>query len=208
MNKLDKIKNLLSYTAISQKLYNGRNYETGYHTLIIDGVVLDGQRRPSLRLKHVPYDFTNKNILDIGSNQGGMLFEIADKINYGIGIDFDPKLVNVSNRISNEYNYNIDFYNFDLSNENFDLINSLSRVDKIDVVFLLSVCMWIPTWKELITWVHANSAHCLFETNGTSNQQQEQINMLTNTFSTVTLLSRTSEDDPKQKNRQLFWCSK
>ena len=208
MNKLNKIKNLLTYTVTSGKSYNGRHHETGYHTLIIDGQTLEGQRQPAMRLKDVPYNFTNKNVLDIGSNQGGMLFEIADKINYGIGIDFDPKLVNVSNRISNEYNYNIDFYNFDLLTEDFDLIHSLSRTDKIDVVFLLSVCMWIPTWKELITWVHTNSAHCLFETNGKLNQQQEQINMLTNTFSTVTLLSQTSEDDPRRKNRKLFWCSK
>lgn len=208
MNTLDKIKNLLTYTVTSGKSYNGRHHKTGYHTLTIDGQTLEGQRQPTMRLKDVPYNFTNKNVLDIGSNQGGMLFEIANKINYGIGIDYDNKLINVANRISNEYNYNIDFYNFDLSTEEFDLIHNLCRTDKIDVVFLLSVCMWIPTWKELVTWVYTNSTHCLFETNGKSTQQQEQINMLTNTFRTVTLLAQTSEDDPGQKNRKLFWCSK
>ena len=110
MNDFEKIKNLLTYTVTSGKSYNGRNHETGYHTLKINGQVLPGQRKPGQRLSTVRYDFTNKVVLDIGSNQGGMLFEIADKIKYGIGIDFDPRLVNVANRISNTNKYNIDFY--------------------------------------------------------------------------------------------------
>lgn len=207
MNELDKIKNLLTYTVTSGKSYNGRNHETGYHTLNINGTVLKGQRQPGMRLETVNYDFTNKTVLDIGSNQGGMLFEIANKIKYGIGIDFDPRLVNVANRISNTNNYNIDFYNFDLSKEDFNLINSLCRESKIDVVFLLAVCMWIPTWKELVTWVSKNSSHCLFETNGKSKQQSEQIDYLNKTFRSVEMLAESSEDDPKQKKRKLLWCS-
>jgi len=207
MNELDKIKNLLTYTVTSGKSYNGRHHETGYHTLNINGTVLPGQRNPGQRLSTVKYDFTNKSVLDIGSNQGGMLFEIANKIKYGIGIDFDPRLVNVANRISKTNNYNIDFYNFDLSKEDFNLINSFSRENKIDVVFLLAVCMWIPSWRELVTWVSKNSSHCLFESNGKSKQQQEQIDFLNKTFRTVEILAETSEDDPKQKKRKLLWCS-
>ena len=207
MSELDKIKNLLTYTVTSGKSYNGRHHETGYHTLNINGTVLPGQRNPGMRLQTVKYDFTNKVVLDIGSNQGGMLFEIADKIKYGIGIDFDPRLVNVSNRISKTNRYNIDFYNFNLDQEDFDLISSLSREDKIDVTFLLAVCMWIKPWKELVSWVSKNSTHCLFESNGKSKQQNEQIEYLKKVFRTVEILAETSEDDPKQKKRKLLWCS-
>ena len=207
MENIKKIKTLLAYTHKSGHSYNGRHHETGYHTLNIGGEIFEGQRQPTLRLKNVPFNFANKNVLDIGSNQGGMLFEIANKINYGIGIDFDPRLVNVANRISNEYRYNIDFYNFDLSKEDFDLILNLSRSDKIDVTFLLAVCMWVPTWKELIAWVSKHSKYCLFETNGKNKQQQEQINVVTNNFANVITLAETSEDDPRQKNRKLLWCS-
>jgi len=207
VSELDKIKNLLTYTVTSGKSYNGRHHETGYHTLNINGTVLPGQRNPGMRLQTVKYDFTNKVVLDIGSNQGGMLFEIADKIKYGIGIDFDPRLVNVSNRISKTNRYNIDFYNFNLDQEDFNLISSLSREDKIDVTFLLAVCMWIKPWKELVSWVSKNSTHCLFESNGKSKQQNEQIEYLKKVFRTVEILAETSEDDPKQKKRKLLWCS-
>jgi len=207
MSDLEKIKNLLTYTVTSGKSYNGRNHETGYHTLTINEQVLPGQRNPGMRLQTVNYDFTNKVVLDIGSNQGGMLFEIANKIRYGIGIDFDPRLVNVSNRISNTNRYNIDFYNFNLDKEDFNLINSLNRENKIDVTFLLAVCMWIKPWKELITWVSRNSTHCLFESNGKSKQQNEQIEYLKTVFKSVEVLAESSEDDPKQKKRKLLWCS-
>ena len=207
MSDLEKIKNLLTYTVTSGKSYNGRHHETGYHTLKINGQVLPGQRNPGQRLSTVKYDFTNKVVLDIGSNQGGMLFEIADKIKYGIGIDFDPRLVNVANRISNTNKYNIDFYNFNLDKEDFNLINNLNRENNIDVVFLLAVCMWIKPWKELIAWVKLNSNYCLFETNGKSKQQAEQIDYLNKTFRSVEILAESSQDDPKQKKRKLLWCS-
>jgi len=204
----EKIKTLLQYTITSGSEYNGRYHEHGYHTLTIDDEVLNGQRNPSMRLSPLAYDFTNKNVLDIGSNQGGMLFEIADKISYGMGIDFDKRLVNVANRISKHNEFNIDFYNFDLATEDFNLINDLSRVDKFDTVFLLAVCMWIPSWKELIKWVHSNSNHCLFETNGKPHQQEEQITFLKQTYKTVEMLAEQSDDDPRQKKRKLLWCSK
>lgn len=207
MSDLEKIKNLLTYTVTSGKSYNGRHHETGYHTLKINGQVLPGQRNPGQRLSTVKYDFTNKVVLDIGSNQGGMLFEIADKIKYGIGIDFDPRLVNVANRISNTNKYNIDFYNFNLDKEDFNLINNLNRENNIDVVFLLAVCMWIKPWKELVVWVKQNSNYCLFETNGKSKQQAEQIDYLNKTFRSVEILAESSQDDPKQKKRKLLWCS-
>lgn len=204
----DKIKKLLQYTHNSGKIYNGRHHTYGYHTLNIDGEILEGQRKPELRLTNVPYDFKGKNILDIGSNQGGMLFEISSKINYGLGLDFDPRLVNVANRISKHKNLNIDFYNLDLEKENFDIIHDFSRVDNFNVIFLLAVCMWIKPWKELISWVSNNCEYCLFETNGKDHQQQEQINFLNQKFKSVQILSEQSLDDPTQKKRKLLWCSK
>lgn len=208
MTELEKIKKLLQYTTTSDKTYNGVNYSYGYHTLKIDNETLNGQRNPSNRLSTVDYDFTGKNILDIGSNQGGMLFEVSNKISYGMGVDFDTKLVNVANRISKYNNYNIDFYHFDLEKENLNLLNNLSRVNKFDVVFLLAVCMWIKNWREVVLWVKDNSNYCLFETNGNKKQQEEQINFLKSTFKEVTMLSEKSSDDPNMKKRKLLWCKK
>jgi hypothetical protein len=45
----------------------------------------------------------------------------------------------------------------------------------------------------------------LFETNGTDSQQQEQIAYLKKRYRSVAMLSETSEDDPTQKRRKLFY---
>ena len=208
MNNRDKIKNLLQYTITSGKAYNGGAFEGGYHTLNILGETVQGQRLPSYRYEHIDYDFTGKTVLDIGSNQGGMLYEIQSKIKQGIGIDFDYRLVNVANRISNTHNYsNLSFYVFDLDKEDYNLLNNFAN-EKIDVIFLLSVCMWIKDWKSLVEWVYNNSNHCLFETNGKKEQQHEQINFLKSLYKKVTITHEVSADDPGQKKRKTVWCSK
>lgn len=205
---INKIKNLLQYTTTSGKAYNGGAFEGGYHTLNVLGESIQGQRKPSYRYEHINYDFTGKTVLDIGSNQGGMLYEIQSKIKQGIGIDFDHRLVNVANRISDAHNYNnLSFYVFNLDKEDYNLLNNFAD-NKIDVIFLLSVCMWIKDWRSLVRWVHANSSHCLFETNGKKDQQQEQIDFLKSLYKEVRITHETSDDDPGQKKRKTVWCSK
>jgi len=150
MQLFDKIKNLLQYTTTSGRQYNGGEYEGGYHTLSIQGQTIQGQRKPSFRLEKVDYDFTGKTVVDIGANQGGMLFELQDKLKQGVGVDFDHRLMNVANRIANAEKYNnLNFYVFDAEKEDFNLLNNF--VDqKIDVVFLLAVCMWVENWQDLV----------------------------------------------------------
>lgn len=206
MNDFNKIKNLLQYTTTSDKSYNGSEYEGGYHTLSICGRTIIGQRNPAQRLEGVPYDFTNKTVLDVGSNQGGMLFQIQDSIEQGIGIDFDHRLVNVANKIKQTHNYsNLNFYVFDLEKETFDLINNFAS-KQIDIIFLLSVCMWIKNWKELCTWCSTNAKSCLFETNGKKTEQAEQVEFLKTLYKTVLLIREKSNDDPSQTKRQLYFC--
>jgi len=208
MQLFNKIKNLLQYTITSGRQYNGGEYEGGYHTLEIQGKTIEGQRKPSYRLEKVNYDFTGKTVLDIGANQGGMLFELQNKLKQGVGVDFDHRLMNVANRIARAEKYNnLGFYVFDAEKENHDLLNNF--VDqKIDVVFLLAVCMWIENWQDLVKWVHANSSYCLFETNGKKHDQQAQLDLLNALYTNVTVLRESSEDDPKQKKRITVWCEK
>lgn len=206
MNTLNKIKNLLQYTTTSDKTYNGSLYEGGYHTLTILGNTIKGQRNPAQRLEGVPYNFNGKTVLDVGSNQGGMLFQIQDKITQGIGIDFDYRLVNVANRIKQSHNYsNLNFFVFDLEKEDFNLIENFTD-KKIDIIFLLSVCMWIKNWKEFCKWCSLNAKSCLFETNGKKSEQNEQVEFLQTIYKTVTLIREKSVDDESQTKRKLYYC--
>lgn len=206
MDKYSKIKNLLQYTTTSDKTYNGKEYEGGYHTLNILGNIVKGQRDPKQRLLDVPYNFTEKTVLDVGCNQGGMLFEIQNKINQGIGIDFDHRLINVANRVKqlNDYS-NLNFFVFDLEQEDFNLLENFAD-EKIDIIFLLSVCMWIKNWKEFCLWCSLNAKSCLFETNGKKYEQDEQIEFLKTLYKTVILVRGKSTDDESQTKRKLYYC--
>jgi len=199
---------LLNYTKTSGATYNGVDFPAGYHTLQINGVELPGQREPAERLELLPFDFTNKTVLDIGCNQGGMLFAVGDRISQGIGIDYDSRLINAANKIrSLKRAANLDFYVFNLEDENLSVIKDFLPDKKVDVVFLLSVCMWIKNWKEVINLATEVSDCLLFESNGRTEQQEEQIAYLRDRYKSVQQLSEKSEDDKSQKNRKLFYCS-
>jgi len=207
MKNFNKIKNLLQYTTTSDKSYNGQLYEGGYHTLLIENQIINGQRKPLDRLKNVPYNFQDKVLLDIGSNQGVMLFAVQDKIKEGVGIDFDYRLVNAANRIkSNEDFKNLNFFVFNLEKEDFNLITNFVKNDSIDIVFLLSVCMWIKNWKELCSWCATNIKNMLFETNGSDKEQDDQHMFLKSIYTTVSLINDKSLDDPGQHKRRLYFC--
>jgi SAM-dependent methyltransferase len=204
---LRQILNVLNYTKTSDKAYNGEDFPAGYHSIDISGFKLAGQRDPKKRLDLAPIDFTGKTVLDIGCNQGGMLFSIADKISHGIGIDFDSRLINAANKISSYRNdQNLDFYVFNLETDNLDLIRDFIPAKKVDVAFLLAVCVWIKNWKEVIDLTSKISKNLLFESNGSKDFQKEQVEYLRTQYSNVQLLSESSQDDQRDKSRKLYFC--
>lgn len=206
---INKILGLLNYAKTSGKSYDGSMYGSAYHSLRLKGYYFRGQRECNLRLQKVPYDFSNKIILDIGCNAGGMLHSLSDKIKMGIGIDYDYRLINCANAIKTINNSNnLSFYRFDLENEDLNLINNyiLSEDKKIDICFLLSVCMWIKNWREVIRFVSTISKNLLFETNGTYQQQKEQIEELRKIYTDIQIIEEESNDDPGQPNRRLLLC--
>ena len=75
MIKSDNVVPYLKFHS-NTRHWKGKGYETGYHSLKIGDITLKGQRNPEKRLSNVNYDFTNKRVLDLGCNRGGMLFEI------------------------------------------------------------------------------------------------------------------------------------
>jgi len=205
MNK--KIYELLKYTKTSNSQYTGKLWETGYHTITIDDYVYEGQRKPAERLQDIPYDFTNKSVLDIGCNQGGMLFELKDKISNGVGVDYDYRLINCANKIKSYQNlHHLNFFVHDVDKDPLENLNYYNNKEKYDIVFLLAVCNWIKNWKELVAWVYKNSNACLFETN--KNNQQEHINELKKYYKTIEIIRTQSLDDLIQKKRQLLICLK
>jgi SAM-dependent methyltransferase len=204
-----RVLNLIEYTKTNQSSYSAKEYESGYHEVVIGGRVLAGQRSPAKRLSALSLDFKGKSVLDIGCNQGGMLLHIADQLKWGIGLDYDGKMVNLCNlQKSVRKISNVDFYVFDIDADPHELILDLLPESKVDVIFLLSVCMWVEKWRSLIDFCATVSDVIVFETNGTDAQQSEQIDHLATRFPNIRQITAASEDDPKQKKRRLYIASR
>ncbi len=202
-----KIHNVLQYTKGGKKGYAARDFPAGYHTLEVDGTVFEGQRNPRERLDLVPLDFAGKSVLDIGCNQGGMTFALRDRVKWAVGVDFDPKMINACNALRNHLggSAHLDFYVFDIDRDPHDLLRDFLPEDRVDVVFLLSVCMWVDRWKPLIAFCSRIAETMVFESNGSEKVQENQLRYLESCYSSVTFLGGKKPDDArKRRNRQLW----
>ena len=136
-----------------------------------------------------------------------MLFALPGGIRHGVGIDYDRRLINAANKMRSHSKIpNLDFYVFDLEKEDLNLIRDFLPVEKVDVAFLLAVCMWIENWQEVVRFASTVCHALLFEANGKPEQQQEQVDFLKTIYRDVQLLQEHSPDDPLQKKRKLYWC--
>ncbi len=202
-----KIMNLLNYTKKSSVSYSAGDFESGYHTFKIDDYSFKGQRDPELRFKDLPFSLDGLSVLDVGCNQGGMLYAFSDVIKYGVGIDYDSRMINVANKLKSYNNINnLDYYVFDLENEDLNYIYDLLPEEKVDVVLLLSICMWISNWRDVVLFSSRISEKMIFESNGSAEEQEFQVVYLKEIYQNVRLIHSTSEDDPSQKMRKLYYC--
>lgn len=203
-----QIKNILNFTKTSNSHYSAEQFPAAYHTINLNGRQVPGQRDPSKRLASVPIDFQGKTVLDLGCNQGGMIHQIQSLIKWGVGIDYDPRMINAANRIKNvNASENISFYIVDLQSDPLEIISDFMPDGKADICFLLSVCMWLKNWQQVIDFAQSKSNSMLFETNGSPLLQAQQVNYLKAKYSVVNMLSAISDDDPIQKSRKLFYLT-
>jgi SAM-dependent methyltransferase len=203
-----QLQNVLNYTKTSGSSYSASIYPAGYHTLRLPDWELPGQRDPRARLDLSGIDFSGKSVLDLGCNQGGMLLPLAPSITWGVGLDYDHRMVNAATRICRQTPHrNLDFYVFDLDREPLELIENFLPDGKADICFLLSVCMWLTRWEDVMRQAARLSSELLFEANGTAEQQRDQVLLLSSLYQDVRQLSDASEDDAVQKQRKLYRCS-
>jgi SAM-dependent methyltransferase len=173
MDKESLIKEQLKRT-VGYHHYNGwENSRTsyGYHSFNLDGINITGQRTPDERIKefrkHV--NFTNKNVVDIGCNVGGMLFHIPE-IKNGYGFDFDATCIDVAKNISIILGRkNLFFEQVDLDNQPHTELNKY--FDKVDVVFLLSVNKWIKSHLALYQFFIDKKCDIVLELNNNKRDQ-------------------------------------
>jgi len=159
-------------------------------------MITGGIRDPLERINAIPIDFENKTVLDLGCNNGGTLFAIADKIKQGWGNDINPEAINIANSVVNDYKIpNLSFKVADLNNWKEE------NLPKTDILFALAIAKWIPTWKDIIKYLDPKI--CVFEAHGKKQMIPNQIEWLNSHFKKVDLLKEGYEDG----KRKLFLCT-
>lgn len=202
MIKSDKVIPYLKFHSNTSH-WKDKGYETGYHTLKVKDTILKGQRNPEKRLSTVNYDFTNKRVLDLGCNRGGMLFKIQDRVQYGVGIDYDSNLINCCNILKcHDQSHNLNFYTHNLDTMN---ILNLNWYGPFDIALMLSMSMWIKKWETYVNWIGIHCKACLFETNGSN--QDDQFKALSHHYD-IKVVNEKSLDDDRNHDRKLLLCTK
>ncbi len=203
-----RVLSAIGYASTADVAYSGDAFSIGYHSLSLGGRYFRGQRDCAARLEQVPYDFSGKTVLDLGTNRGGMLHCLADRIKTGIGVDYDYKCINAATLVK-ELNGtdNLHFYTFDMDREDLGVIDNFLLDNRVDICFLLAICLWVRNWRNVIKFAARTADKLLFETHGTEEQKREQLDFVRSCYGTVSLVSARSSDDPGQKERSLYLCS-
>lgn len=192
--EIAQVRNMINYCKTTRS--SDFDFDAGYHDVKIKGTELIGRRNPKARLDAIGYDFKDKVVLDIGCNQGAMIFALADTVTQAIGLDYEGKVINVCNVIKKLNGYrNVDFYLFDIDTDPHQNILDFIPESGVDVVFLLAVCKHVKKWRELIDFVAKLSPSVIFEANGSEDEKLEQANELKKKFKKCTEIYTISPDD-------------
>ena len=194
-NIVNEIGNLLKETTGTIH-YNGWNNRTtyGYHGFNIFNINFEGQRNPSKRLeimrKH--YDFTNKKVIDLGCNSGGMLLHLFE-IDSGIGYDFDSKCIDAANKITKLLGLHKNLQ-FNVLNLETAIMSLIFNEIKPDCIFLLSLGSWIKTWPVIYKSAVKSKATIFLEVNN-NEEGIPQLKLFNDMGCKITKISDSSDDD-------------
>ena len=171
-----------------------KKFSYNYTTIRINDEIIEGTRDPLNRLNCLPIDFSNKSVLDLGCNVGGILFAISDKISRGYGYDINQTAIDIANSIKKKHN--LDHLEFFLEN-----LEDAENIDfpKTDIVFMLSIAVWIPNWKDIIEQL--NPSLLVFEAHGKEDTKSNQVTFLKSKFKIVSLI-----ETPEGNYRNLYLC--
>lgn len=199
-----QISNVLTYSKTTDTAYAAKKFPAGYHEFSLGHRVLGGQRKPRERLGQVSYDFRGKSVLDIGCNQGGMAFAISREAKWVVGTDFDSNMINACNLIANRTGAgNTSFFVHNLDRDPLELLYDFLPESRVDIVFMLSICMWVSRWREVVDFCSRMSDKMLFESNGSARQQEIQLEYVQEVYGNFELIAPASNDDARQQNRRL-----
>lgn len=183
-----------------------REVFASYYTQTVGPLVFEGQRDPRDRLQYLPDDFFGwRTVLDLGGNFGGMLHALSGQVFWGVGTDYDPRMINAATSIYRRRGLgDLTFYVHDLERDPLELLHDFLDPGVCDIVFLLSVCAHIRNWREVIAFCGNLGPTLLFEANGHEHQQWGQLRALDRAYDQVRILA--DRGAPGIGARRLILC--
>ena len=123
----------------SQLKYQSYDYGNGYYYQSLQSINITGYRDTENRLKllQLPSKLRGKRVLDIGSNSGFLIISLADRLKKGVGVEFNPYLVETAKTVQKYFEIdNLEFLPMSFENyqseEKFDAVLSLANHSTYD----------------------------------------------------------------------------
>lgn len=209
----ESVLKVVNYALGKKRQTFGHGFESAYHSTKIGSKEFKGQRDISKRYENIDYDFTGKVAIDFGCNMGGMLHYISDKLEYGVGLDYNSKVINAANMLSAANNiHNINYYTFNFDSEDVNMVDNFVLNKKVDVCFVLAIALWVKKWEKVVKYCYKTSPTLIYESNGSDHFQNRQKEFLKSLYDSVELLADKSLDDNRKdsqsKKRMLFICKR
>lgn len=150
----------------------------------------------------------NKTVLDIGSNIGGIAFEIFKMYPRKIVcLEYDKNKIDVSNLIAKIHNFNnIFFYQNDVESDSF----KENFKENFDIVFCLSLIEHLRKKEDFLRKVYEICNEFFFLEGNSSTDRKNTIDLLLKIgFKKVRFIGYSNDDRNKDNNnRPLFVCEK
>lgn len=185
------------HTCRAQRIYS--SFDLPHFTVSSQ----EAQRHCARRLENFgvrPESFRDKSVLDIGSNIGGMLFEIQ-RLSPGrcVGIEYDGDKVHVATKIAAYSGLNnVSFLHADV-----DILKVKSLAGPFDVVFCLAIEAHVKRPRHLYRLLSSVTAETLyFEGNATTKPAEVEARLRENGFAHVEYLGFSDDDCITENNRR------
>lgn len=184
------------HTCNAQRIYNSFNLEW---LGVEPGIAQRDSGRRLVNFGVTDTDIRGKRILDLGSNIGGMLFELQ-KYSPGqcVGVEYDQGKVRVARRVAAYSGLNnISFIHADI-----DGLDARDLTDSFDVVLCLAIVEHVKKPNELYRLLGAvTGTLLLFEGNSGTDPAEVKAKLKSNGFAKIEYLG-FSDDDCREKNNR------
>jgi len=197
---------LIQYAEPAPDKDAGHGMSIPYHAATVGALEFPGLRDPSARLRALPIDFGGKSVLDLGCCFGGFLFPLRDEIRWGVGVDNNPRYINVCQKLrAVEKAWNLDFYFHDIEKQPLGLARHLMPEPTVDVALLLRVFA-TGSLSATLTELSGFAQTVVFEPVSSHWAAEQDLKTLRTLFRSVEVIE-TDIPEPLDGGRHTLYCA-